>query len=95
LWPVDDQGECSSKVPTGPPQVLFSFTRDDQVNPDLLARRDQQMGISTAAKRKEREGKIQGNPVAEGADQWLKGNPWQIYDEGSHVSVKKVKEKKN
>ncbi|KAF9987247.1 hypothetical protein BGZ65_004517 [Modicella reniformis] len=87
LWPVDEKGECSSHIPTGPPRLLMSFTRDEQVNIGLLHKRDQDMGISTAQKRKEREGKIQGNPVADGADQWEKGKPWQIYDEGPRGSV--------
>ncbi|KAF9365869.1 hypothetical protein BGX34_007818 [Mortierella sp. NVP85] len=87
LWPVDDQGECSSHVPTGPPQLLMSFTRDEQINVGLLHKRDQAMGISTAEKRKEREGKILGNPVIDGADQWEKGKPWQIHDEGAHGTV--------
>lgn len=87
LWPVDNHGACSSHVPTGPPQLLMSFTRDEQVNVGLLHKRDQDMGISTAEKRKEREDKIVGNPVADGADQWEKGKPWQIYDEGTRGSV--------
>ncbi|KAG0314460.1 hypothetical protein BGZ99_008131 [Dissophora globulifera] len=88
LWPVDEHGECSSRVPSGPPQLLASFTRDGQVNLDLLAKRDKMLGISTQEKRKEREGKIQGNPVAEGADQWEKGKPWQIYDEDTQGAVR-------
>ncbi|KAF9915229.1 hypothetical protein BX616_006613 [Lobosporangium transversale] len=87
-WPVDDNGECSCRVPTGPPQILASFTSDDQIRQDILDKRDKELGISTTEKRKEREGKIQGNPVVEGADQWTKGKAWQIYDEGAHGSVR-------
>ncbi|KAF9279711.1 hypothetical protein BGZ68_007739 [Mortierella alpina] len=82
LWPVDDKHKCSSLIPEGPPQIVVSFTRDDQVDLGLLAKRDHALGISTLDKRTEREGKIQGNPVVEGADQWTKGKPWQIYDCG-------------
>jgi hypothetical protein len=88
LWPVDDQGNCSSKVPSGPPQILASFTADGQVRADLLEKRDKEMGIETEKKRKERMGHVQGNPPAEGADQWFtKGKAWQIYDRGDRGVV--------
>ncbi|CAO3688517.1 unnamed protein product [Rhizopus stolonifer] len=77
LWPVDAEGNCSSKVPYGPPQLLMAFTADGQVRPEIVERRDKQMGISTEKKRKEREG-IKGNPVADGADHWEKGDAFQI-----------------
>ncbi|KAG1471837.1 hypothetical protein G6F56_001901 [Rhizopus delemar] len=77
LWPVDNEGNCSSKVPYGPPQLLMSFTADGQVKPEMIERRDKQMGISTEKKRKERED-IKGNPVAHGADHWEKGDAFQI-----------------
>lgn len=83
LWPVDDEGNCSSKVPYGPPQILASFTADGQVLPELLEKRDEAMGILTETKRKEREGRVQGNDPVEGADQWFtEGLAWQIYDQG-------------
>ncbi|KAF9419528.1 hypothetical protein BGZ94_009390 [Podila epigama] len=79
-WPVDDHGQCSSHVPTGPAQLLFSFTEDGQVNKDLLAKRDKDMGISTEEKRRERVD-IKGNPVVPGADQPFRGGKaWQVYD---------------
>ncbi|KAG0297856.1 hypothetical protein BGZ96_004507 [Linnemannia gamsii] len=88
LWPVDDQGTCSSKVPCGPPQILASFTADDQVRPEMLEKRDKAMGIETEKKRQERQGHVQGNPPAEGADQWfVKGKAWQIYDQGDRGVV--------
>ncbi|KAI8985974.1 hypothetical protein BDB01DRAFT_721183 [Pilobolus umbonatus] len=80
LWPVDDQGQCSSAVPTGPAQLLMAFTEDGQVNQDLLNERDAQLDVSTKLKREERVG-IKGNPVLEGADQWTKGHVWQVKDE--------------
>ncbi|KAF9547213.1 hypothetical protein EC957_008723 [Mortierella hygrophila] len=88
LWPVDDEGNCSSKVPYGPPQILASFTADGQVLPELLEKRDKAMRISTETKRKEREGRVQGNAPVEGADQWFtKGLAWQIYDQGERGVV--------
>jgi len=88
LWPVDDQGNCSSHVPCGPPQMLASFTADGQVRPDVLERRDKEMGIDTEKKRKEREGHVQGNQPAKGSDQWyVRGKAWQIYDQGDRGTV--------
>ncbi|KAF9933355.1 hypothetical protein FBU30_005759 [Linnemannia zychae] len=88
LWPVDKQGKCSSKVPTGPPQILVSFTADSQVDPDLLRQRDEIMGIKTEDKKNERKGRVQGAPVDKDADQWIsKGKPWQVYDNGNNGAV--------
>ncbi|GJJ73414.1 hypothetical protein EMPS_05772 [Entomortierella parvispora] len=87
FWPVDEKGECSSLVPTGPPQLLVALTKDSQVDLDLLAKRDRMLGISTLEKRHAREGEIQGHPVAEGADQWTHGKPWQIYDRGQEGAL--------
>ncbi|KAF9907274.1 hypothetical protein EC991_011175 [Linnemannia zychae] len=88
LWPVDDEGCCSSKVPMGPPQLLVAFTADGQVNKDMLRRRDEALGISTEEKRKEREDRVKGNAVVEGADQWItRGKAWQIYDNGDRGVV--------
>ncbi|KAF8927319.1 hypothetical protein BGZ52_004612 [Haplosporangium bisporale] len=81
LWPVNDQGECKH-VPTGPAQLLMAFTEGGQVNKALLDKRDKDMGISTEEKHKERV-EIRGNPVAEGADQWVRGGKvWQVEDLG-------------
>ncbi|KAF9160640.1 hypothetical protein DFQ26_005307 [Actinomortierella ambigua] len=78
LWPLDEHGCCSSHVPMGPPQLLMSFTADHQVHQAKVAERDKEMNISTATKRKERDGVIVGHPVAPGADQWCSGKVWQI-----------------
>ncbi|KAG0273891.1 hypothetical protein BGZ95_010318 [Linnemannia exigua] len=88
LWPVDDNGCCSSQIPAGPPQILVAFTADGQVNQEMLRRRDEAMKISTVEKRKEREGRVQGNRVVEGADQWItRGKAWQVYDHGDRGIV--------
>ncbi|KAG0345871.1 hypothetical protein BG005_001071 [Podila minutissima] len=82
LWPVDNEGNCSAHVPTGPAQLLMGFTEDGQVNPALLEKRDKDLGISTEEKRRERID-IKGNPVAPGADQALRGGKaWQVVDLG-------------
>ncbi|KAG0343809.1 hypothetical protein BG004_004982 [Podila humilis] len=82
-WPVDNAGRCTD-TPMGPAQLLFAFTKDGQVNQDLLARRDKEMGISTEQKRRERTD-IVGNTVADGADQPFLNTgakAWQVYDHG-------------
>ncbi|KAG0338356.1 hypothetical protein BG000_004120 [Podila horticola] len=82
LWPVDNEGQCSAHVPTGPAQLLMAFTEDGQVNQSLLDKRDKDLGISTEEKRRERVD-IKGNPVALGADQALRaGKAWQVVDLG-------------
>lgn len=86
LWPVDDRGECAH-VPMGPAQLLMSFTEDGQVNQALLDKRDMDLGISTEEKRKERV-EIRGNPVTEGADQWIRERKvWQVVDLGDKGAV--------
>lgn len=82
LWSVDNEGQCSAHVPTGPAQLLMVFTEDGQVNQSLLDKRDKDLGISTEEKRRERVD-IKGNPVALGADQALRaGKAWQVVDLG-------------
>ncbi|KAI9486639.1 MAG: hypothetical protein EXX96DRAFT_593176 [Benjaminiella poitrasii] len=78
FWPVDDNHKCSSKIPYGPPQLLMAFTKDGQVDPNLLKERDERMGVDSGQRRKDREGVLVGNPVLEGADHWENGTPWQI-----------------
>lgn len=80
LWPVDDQGCCSSVVPTGVPKLLMSYTDETQINEDLLQKRDNALGISTQKKREERT-EIKGNKILDGADQWVQGKVWQVKDE--------------
>ncbi|KAG0032944.1 hypothetical protein BGZ81_009720 [Podila clonocystis] len=87
LWPVDDEGNCSAYVPTGPAQLLMAFTEDGQVNQALLDKRDKDLGISTEEKRRERVD-IKGNPVVPGADQAFRGGrAWQVVDLGDKGAV--------
>ncbi|KAG0705957.1 hypothetical protein DFH29DRAFT_235730 [Suillus ampliporus] len=43
-------------LPLGPPQLMMSYTRDNQANDEVIRRRDERSGVSTSAKRKLREG---------------------------------------
>ena len=41
-------------MPLGPARLAWSFNRDGELRPELLARRDQKLGIDSAEKRRER-----------------------------------------
>lgn len=49
-----NEGMPADKLPLGPPMLAWSFSRDGEAKPGLVEKRDKQMGISTAQKRKER-----------------------------------------
>ena len=49
-WHTDQQ----RTLPLGSPMIMMGFTRDGQINPELLEARDQRVGISTAEKKKNR-----------------------------------------
>lgn len=50
-WQVD-RGD---KLPLGPPQLMMSYTKEDQVPDSLIEARDRRLGIDTAVRRKDRE----------------------------------------
>ncbi|KAK6346924.1 hypothetical protein TWF696_007024 [Orbilia brochopaga] len=55
LWQVDRD----SNVPLGEPQLMGSYTKEDQVPPELkkeLEDRDKALGVSTAEKKERRQG---------------------------------------
>ncbi|WWC59325.1 uncharacterized protein I303_101877 [Kwoniella dejecticola CBS 10117] len=73
----------SPDLPLGPPQIMMAYTEDSQVDKKLLAERDNEMGVDTAAKKEtRRQYLIQENldrPPAEGADQiWTNGRKGQL-----------------
>ena len=47
-------GEVGDALPLGPPMLAWSFNRDGEVQPGLVERRDETMGIDTGEKRRER-----------------------------------------
>nr|ODN90123.1 hypothetical protein L203_02046 [Cryptococcus depauperatus CBS 7841] len=70
-------------IPLGAPQIMMAYTDDSQVDKALLQKRDDEMGIDTAAKRKVRHGYLKKEdlerPPADGADQlWVKGRKGQL-----------------
>ncbi|WVR04588.1 hypothetical protein IAU60_001596 [Kwoniella sp. DSM 27419] len=76
------QYDIHPDFPLGPPQSMMAYTGDSQLDTALLAERDKELGVDTAAKRKVREGYLikedLERPPAEGADQWTKGRVGQF-----------------
>ena len=76
LWQVD-RGD---KVPLGLPKLMMAFTADGQADPNLVAERDRDLKIDSAAVKAQRAD-FSPRPVAEEADAWEKDAPFQIDDE--------------
>ncbi len=72
-WQVD-RGDA---LPYGIPQLMMGFTGDGQVNPDLVAERDRDLGLDTAAKRRQRA-ELPDLAVDPAADAWRLGQPQQL-----------------
>jgi hypothetical protein len=68
FWQVD-RGD---KVPLGLPTLMMSFTQDGQINPELVKRRDELIGVNTMDLRKSRED-IEIPKTLPGADTWKTG----------------------
>jgi len=65
LWQID-RGD---KIPMGPPQLMMALVDDNQINLDLVKKRDEQCGSNTEEKKKYREDMEEPKKV-EGADDW-------------------------
>jgi hypothetical protein len=46
---------AGQKLPLGPPMLAWSFSREGEADPAMVAERDRSLGVSTAAKRQERQ----------------------------------------
>ncbi|WP_205880564.1 OBAP family protein [Larkinella terrae] len=71
------QNGSNSKLPLGGPALLMSFTRDGQLDPDLLKNRDKRLHIESAEKRQLRSD-ILGRASITGADSWENGPAIQL-----------------
>ncbi|RNI28049.1 DUF1264 domain-containing protein [Rufibacter immobilis] len=65
------------ELPFGSPMVMMGFTKDGQLNQELVADRDKRFNVSTAEKRKQRED-IPMPKVVEGANAWEQGEVRQL-----------------
>lgn len=54
VWHTGAMGNAGDALPLGPPMLAWSFNRDGEATPGLVERRDEQMDIDTAEKRRER-----------------------------------------
>lgn len=65
------------KLPMGIPHLMMGFTKDGQLNPDLLSSRDKRFEISSSEQKENRKD-IAEPPVQPGANAWEKGIIMQI-----------------
>ena len=72
-WQVDRD----ERLPLGIPQLMMGFTADGQVDPGLVAARDQALGVSTPELKRRRTG-YPDPLVAPAADAWQLGAPLQL-----------------
>lgn len=54
VWNTGGLGQAGDKLPLGPPMLAWSFNREGEAAPGLVAQRDKKMGIDTADKRRQR-----------------------------------------
>ena len=54
LWDTGTTGQGGDKLPLGPPMLAWSFNRDGEVQPGLVAQRDRSLRIDSADKRRRR-----------------------------------------
>jgi hypothetical protein len=54
VWNTGVHGKPGDKLPMGDPHLAWSFNRDGEAAPDLVQRRDTNMGIDSGAKRRDR-----------------------------------------
>lgn len=64
-------------LPIGSPMIMMGFTKDGQLNPELLQNRDQRFDVSTPEKKKQRES-IPMPAVDPLANAWEKGETRQF-----------------
>jgi hypothetical protein len=64
-WHTDQE----RNLPVGAPQLMMVYTKDGQIQPELVKKRDEQLKISTSEKRKNRSD-IPIPAVAAGANAW-------------------------
>ncbi len=74
-WQIDK----NSALPIGIPQLMMGFTKDGQLNPEMIASRDKELGVDTAKMKKAREDLAEAaqDPAA-GADGWQTGQVRQL-----------------
>ncbi|XWW46234.1 OBAP family protein [Fibrella sp. USSR17] len=64
-------------LPVGPPQIMMGFTKDGQLDPRLVADRDERFKVSSQEKKANRAD-ITTPPVQSGANAWERGEVRQL-----------------
>jgi hypothetical protein len=54
LWNTGTADSPGDRLPLGPPMLAWSFNRDGEARPALVAQRDQKLSVDTADKRRQR-----------------------------------------
>ncbi|MEE4230740.1 OBAP family protein [Pseudomonas viridiflava] len=72
-------------LPLGVPQLMMGFTRDGQVDPQMVKARDERMGLDSVAEREARKD-IKPQPVLPGANAWMDGKVIQLPDPSGTAS---------
>lgn len=63
FWRTGTGHSEGDSLPLGEPELAWSFNRDGEVDPELIQRRDEQMGVDTEQKRRDRQSLIElANP---------------------------------
>lgn len=74
-WQIDRY----ASLPLGIPQLMMGFTADGQLKPDMIAKRDNDLKLSTETSRKARSDLARSAPpVVPGADSWQQGSSPQL-----------------
>jgi hypothetical protein len=74
-WHTDQK----TALPVGTPQIMMGFTADGQIDPAMVAARDERFGISSEEKKANRAD-IPAPAIARGADAWQSGKVTQLTD---------------
>ncbi|TFK40102.1 DUF1264-domain-containing protein [Crucibulum laeve] len=67
-WAID----ISPDLPLGPPNLMMSYTAEDQIPHNMVRARDERLGVSTADKKELRKTYLSPYQKADSADEWEK-----------------------
>jgi hypothetical protein len=71
--------DADKRLPVGVPQLMMGFTADGQIDPAMVAARDERLNVDSVAKRKDRA-EIPSPAIDPVADAWQRGEVVQIAD---------------
>ena len=71
--------DMDKDLPYGVPQLMMGFTADGQAHEDMVAARDERLGVDSSERRQARLD-IEAPPIDPGADAWKQGRVVQLAD---------------